>query len=163
MSNCSPGSTLNPTTTFLVTSPAYRRKYFGVSQVQLRLFDGGFFLLHIRQGRERFGARCGNPFRPGFGILVTRLSLSQAALRFLDGLLSSGLICFCRSDGGDIRCGGGIRVIVNLLWYFRLCQQQAIAGDIILSFYIFGLRFHNPVVGGNGLLFCRLDCGFRSS
>ena len=51
-------------------------------------------------------------------------------------------------------------MIVDLLRYFRLCEQQAIAGNVILSFYIFGLRFQNAGVGGDGLFFCCLDCCF---
>ena len=35
----------------------YRCKYFGVSQIQLRLLDSSSFLLYIRHGRKRFGAR----------------------------------------------------------------------------------------------------------
>src|ERR1700722_14229670 len=33
-----------------------RRKYFGVSQIQLRLFDSSSFLVYIRHGRKSFGA-----------------------------------------------------------------------------------------------------------
>ena len=52
----------------------YRRKYFGVSQIQLRLFDRGFFLVYIRHGRKRFGARRGNALRS-----VLRRTVARAA------------------------------------------------------------------------------------
>ena len=54
--------------------PGYRREYFGVSEIQLRLFDSGSFLVCIRHGGERFGARGGDALRPGLGIFVVSLS-----------------------------------------------------------------------------------------
>ena len=99
--------------------------------------------------------------RPGLGIFVVCLSLSEAAVRFLNGLLSCGLVCFCRGYGGDIGRCGGISMVVDLLRYLLLREQQVIAGDVILSLYIFRLRFQNAGVGGGGLLFCCLDRCFR--
>src|SRR5580658_7631431 len=65
---------------------SYRRRYFGVSEVQLRLFQGGSSLVYVRFGRKGFGARRGNALRPGFGILVVRFRFYEAALRLLNGL-----------------------------------------------------------------------------
>ena len=95
--------------------------------------------------------------RPGLGILVVSLSFREAAVRFLDGLLRRGLVCFCPSYGGDVGCCSGVSVIVDLLRYLLLREEQAIACYVILSLYVFCLRFQNTGVGGRGLLLCCLD------
>ena len=82
-------------------------------------------------------------------------------MRFENGLLSCGLVCFCRGYGGGISCCGGISMVVDLLRYLLLREQQVIAGNVILSLYIFRLRLQNASVGRGGLFFCRLDRCFR--
>ena len=58
-----------------------------------------------------------------------------------NGLLRRGLVCFCRGYGGNIGRRGGISMVVDLLRYLVLHQQQVIAGDVILSLHVFRLRF----------------------